>query len=116
MARPRILCLSFDRVVGENRRSALVESGYEVATLLKVQEALSALEQGGFDIVIIGHRFPKDDKTLLAIEAQKRGVKVLLVCGESGDAGIPADARVFALEGALGLLAAIPSLLAARAA
>ncbi|MFY9912125.1 MAG: response regulator [Candidatus Sulfotelmatobacter sp.] len=108
MFSPKILCVSFDRVASENRCSALKEAGYDVTASTDVKEALELLSRETFDAVIVGHRFAKEDRYLLAAQAkEKANTPVVLVCGATSDSEIPATSRVFALEGNTGLLFAL---------
>lgn len=116
MSERRILCVSFDKVASENRRMPLNEAGYDVTATVSVKEALELLNREKFDAVIIGHRFPAEEKYLLAVEAEeKSNTPVLLVCGTTRDSEIPATRRVYALEGNSGLLSALSELFPAKA-
>ena len=106
-----ILCLSFDEPVSTSRRSALEQAGYTVIVTTQAADALELLSSVAFDLMIIGHRFSAADKHNLAAEAREKGIPVLLVCGASDDAEIPADVRVYALEGIAGMVAAVAELL-----
>lgn len=109
-----ILCVSFDKTVSDSRRVLLTEAGYSVTAITSIQEALQLLMAVKFDLVVIGHRFPKINKQQLAIQAREQcKTPVLLVCGASADTDVPADARVYGLEGSEGLLAAVNVLLPA---
>jgi DNA-binding response OmpR family regulator len=112
-----ILCVSFDKVASENRCSSLREAGYETRACTSVQEGLDLLSQEAFDAVIVGHRFSAEERYLLAVVAkEKANTPVVLVCGLTSDSDIPASARVYALEGNLGLLAALSALTPIEAA
>ncbi len=112
MSSPRILCVSFDRVVSELRRNRLMDAGYEVEAVTNPNEGLDLLYRGAYDAVIIGHRFSSEEKYLLAVEAQEKlNTPVILICGATADAEIPATSRVYALEGNIGLLSALARLL-----
>lgn len=106
-----ILCLSFDETVSASRRAALEETGYTVVATTQIADALEILSSVDFDLMIIGHRFPAADKLKLAVEAREKGIPVLLICGASSDAEIPADVRVYALEGIAGLVSTVAMLL-----
>jgi len=61
--------------------------------------------------VIVGHRFSREDKYVVTVEAkEKSDTPVLLVCGTSPDSEIPASGRVYALEGTSGLVDAAVAL------
>lgn len=108
-----ILCLSFDEIVLASRRSALQEAGYTVIATTRTADALEMLSSVAFDLMIVGHRFSVADKHKLAAEAREKGIPVLLICGASSDAEVPADVRVYALEGIAGMVAALTKLLPA---
>ncbi|HEX7422698.1 MAG TPA: hypothetical protein VF311_02255 [Terriglobales bacterium] len=111
MPERRILCVSFDRTVSENRCATLKEAGYDVTATTNVKEAVELLSRERFDAVVVGHRFPAEDKYMLAVEAKERSnTPVLLVCGAAQDSEIPATSRVYALEDSAGLLSALSSL------
>jgi len=117
MFSPKILCVSFDRAVSENRCSNLKEAGYEVTARTSVKEGLELLKGEKFDAVIIGHRFSAQEKYLLAVEAkQSANTRVVLVRGSTQDSEIPATIRVYALEGNTGLLSALSRLFSAKVA
>ena len=108
----KVLCVSFDTTVSDVRCAALREAGYAVIGTTRVKEALDLLSREEFDLVIVGHRFPKADKYVLTVEAEeKENTPVLLVCGASADRDVPAAGRVYALEGTPGLCAAAAALL-----
>jgi CheY-like chemotaxis protein len=112
MRERKVLCVSFDKTVSESRCSLLRQGGYAVTAITSTEEALQLLGTERFDLLVIGHRFPKSNKQGLATQAKEQWkTPVLLVCGASAETEIPADARVYALEGAEGLLAAVRRLL-----
>ena len=111
-----ILSVSFDETVSASRRAALEKAGYAVVATTRIPEALQMLRSVAFDGLVIGHRFSAPDKRKLAMEAAKLGVRAVLVCGASADTDIPADARVYGLEGMAGLLTALSRLLEERVA
>ena len=116
MSERRILCVSFDRTVSENRCATLKEAGYEVTPTTNVKEASELLSRERFDAVIVGHRFPAEEKYVLAVEAgEKLNTPVLLVWGAARHPEIPATSRVYALEGSAGLRSALAALFPAEA-
>ncbi len=111
MPEPKILCVSFDRTVSDNRCATLKEAGYDVVASTNIPMALELLAREKFDAVIIGHRFSTEEKYVLAVEAkEKSNTPVLLVCGGARESEIPATARIYALEGSAGLLPALSAL------
>ncbi len=111
MSSRKVLCISFDRVVSESRCSTLKEAGYEVTARTNINEGLDLLNRERFDAVVIGHRFPTNEKHLLAVHTkEKANTPVVLVCGASAESEIPAASRVYAVEGNTGLLSALSRL------
>jgi DNA-binding NtrC family response regulator len=106
-----ILCVSYDETVSASRRAALEEAGYTVVATTQAAEALQLLSSVGFDLMIVGHRFAIADKHKLAAEAREKGTPMVLICGAAADVDIPADIRIYALEGTAGLVATVAKLL-----
>ena len=80
------------------------------------KEVLDLLSREKFEAVIAGHRFPAEEKYVLAAKTKEKSkARVLLVCGASRDSQIPATSRVYALEGSAGLLSAVSALIPAEA-
>lgn len=117
MPRKRILCISFDKNVSDSRAFALREAGHDVTATTNVEEAFTQLDSIKFDLVIIGHRFEKNDKQVLISEARQRWhTPVLLVCGATAESDLEVDARVFGIQGIDGLMDAVAKLLPKAAA
>ncbi|HYL12014.1 MAG TPA: hypothetical protein VEV41_03210 [Terriglobales bacterium] len=117
MARGKVLCVSFDKMVADNRSAILKEAGYDVTATTLVKNALELLSRDRFDAVIIGHRFSAEERYLLASEAkEKSNIPLVLVCGVSADSEIPAARRVYALEGNAGLLSALSEVIPSEGA
>ncbi len=103
---PKVLCISFDEAVSHARLEMLARLGCEVLATIHPEEAIRLLSAQKFDLVVVGHRFPKTERHHIAETARRKHAHVVLICGAATDADIPADARVFALEGPEGLEAA----------
>lgn len=116
MAENKVLCVSFDKLVSDSRCAALNEAGYGVTATMKIEQAPELLASEPFDVIVLGHRFSEEEKRAVAILAQQARIPVVLVCGASADTNIPADARVFALQGPEGIVSAVNRLVAARKA
>jgi DNA-binding response OmpR family regulator len=113
MPAKKLLCVSFDEAVSETRHEFLRDAGYAVTSVTKVDEAIELLAGETFDAVIIGHRFPRDEKRALATMARENcGTPVVLVRGPGTESDVTADAYVYVLEGTQGILKAVQSLLA----
>jgi DNA-binding response OmpR family regulator len=117
MPEQRVLCVSFDKVVSDSRSAALRAAGFSVTATTRIKEALDLLSRERFDLVVVGHRFSTEDRYVLTVEAQEKSdTPVVLVCGASPDSDMPASARVYALQGNEGLVAAALALLPVGAA
>ena len=116
MTERKILCVSFDKLVSDSRRVALNEAGYSVTATIKIAEAMELLGAEKFDLIVLGHRFPKASKQAVAMLAQQAKIPVVLVCGSGPEMEIPADARVYALHGPEGIVSAAHKLLVAQRA
>src|SRR3954451_24647960 len=64
----RILSVSYDLSLLETRKMLLEQKGYEVVNAHGFSKALTFCCAGGFDLFILGHSIPYDDKLAL-IEA-----------------------------------------------
>lgn len=117
MSQGKVLCLSYNKRVSDDRCSMLMQAGYNVVPCSDVEDALALLDRERFDAVIIGHRFATDDKYLLAVEAQEKwNTPVVLVCGATADSEIPAARRVYALQGHAAVAAALAEVMPVGAA
>lgn len=68
----RILSISYDQALLQTRDMLLTREGYAVESAVGFTAAIRACERGGFDLVIMGHSIPAEDKA--AIIKQLRGV------------------------------------------
>ncbi len=103
---PKVLCVSFDEAVSHARLEMLARLECQVFATIHPEEAIRLLASQKFDLAIVGHRFPKTERHHIVETARRKGAHVILVCGASTDGDIPADLRVYALEGMDGLEAA----------
>jgi DNA-binding response OmpR family regulator len=68
----RILSISYDQALLQTRELMLSREGFEVHSAVGFSAARHACENGKFDLVIMGHSIPAEDKT--AIIEQLRAV------------------------------------------
>ncbi len=109
---PKVLCVSFDKTVSDQRAALLKKNGYNVTSTSWPDEAMRCLCAVKYDLVILGHRLAWSDRRDLAHYAREKcETPVVLVCGATRDSEIPADVRVYAIEGMDGLLEAVEKLL-----
>ena len=71
-AMPRILSISYDKALLHTRAMMLSREGFEVESAVGFTAAIQACEKGKFDLVIMGHSIPSEDKS--AIVKQLRAV------------------------------------------
>ena len=116
MEKARILCVSYDAVVSESRVSALNGAGYEVMGVTNIDRASAVLDSQEFNLVIIGHRFSKADKSRLIAQAEEERIPVLLVCGSYPESDLKVADRVYAIEGVEGMLKKVAGVISLKAA
>ena len=71
-AMPRILSISYDTALLHTRAMLLSREGFEVESAVGFSAAIQACKKGTFDLVIMGHSIPPEDKS--AIIKQLRAV------------------------------------------
>jgi len=69
---PRILSISYDKALLHTRAMMLSREGFEVESAVGFSAAIQACKKGTFDLVIMGHSIPPEDKS--AIIKQLRAV------------------------------------------
>ena len=106
--RKRILSISYDRALLQTRRMLLEEAGFEVISAASFREAFDLCRAGAFDLLIIGHSIPPNDKASM-IAAARRSAKaqVLSIRTDTEPPAQGADFSVFGLEGPKVLLEAV---------
>lgn len=60
-----ILSVSYDMSLLATRKMLLEQKGYAVVNALGFSKALASCRAGGFDLFILGHSIPHDDKLAL---------------------------------------------------
>ena len=61
----RILSVSYDGLLLETRAALLRHEGYDVVSAHGFEESLKCCMQGGFDLFVLGHSIPQEDKLRL---------------------------------------------------
>jgi|SRR3954471_23018552 DNA-binding response OmpR family regulator len=95
---PRILSISYDATLLNVRRQLLEREGYEVVSAEGYVQALKYCNEGRYDLVILGHSIPPDDKqALFEVISRECPVPVVSVRrpGEPDFAGATAVADPF---------------------
>ena len=62
---PRILSISYNKSLLQTRALILSREGFEVESAVGFSAAVHAFENGRFDLVIMGHSIPFDDKATI---------------------------------------------------
>jgi DNA-binding NtrC family response regulator len=87
----RILSVSYDLSLLATRKMLLEQKGYAVESAYGFSKALTACGAGGFDLFILGHSIPHDDKLVL-IEAFRTHCPGLIISLERhGEQLVPSD-------------------------
>lgn len=69
---PRILSISYNEALLQTRALLLSREGFEIESAVGFSAAIHACGKGKFDLVILGHSIPSEDKS--AIVKQLRAV------------------------------------------
>src|SRR5919204_64924 len=112
---PSILSISYDESLLRTREWLLRASGFNVTSALGFTEAAAHCRNSGFDLVIIGHSIPRNDRAALIeqVKAHNHGrILSLRRQGEEPIAGV--DHSVESSEGPDVLLAAVKAALAQK--
>ncbi len=89
----RILSVSYDHSLLTKRRVSLERLGYEVISAEGFADAVSHRNER-FDLIILGHTIPRDEKRIIAAEFVKSGSNArVLSLLRRGDPPIPEAAR-----------------------
>ena len=59
---PRILSISYDKALLHTRELLLSREGFEVKSVVGISAAIQACEKASFNLIIIGHSIPRQDK------------------------------------------------------
>ena len=104
----RILSISYDKVLLLTRQALLEREGFEVRSAYGFAEAMEACQgHDDFDVVIMGHSMPENDKTALVTALRSKCDAPLVSLFKRGDPAMPqADYSVDAHEGPKALLEA----------
>jgi len=76
--RARILYVSYDDKMLIARRALLEQQGYLVSSALGFREAMAACSEGNFNLFVLGHSIPYQDKErLIAVFRNNSGAPIL---------------------------------------
>lgn len=96
----RILVIDDEPLILKTIEKALSKSGYEVTTTSSVEEFLSSVSSGGFDLLIMDVHLGASTRTLLGeVKRVSPEVKILTVSGSvDGSVGSPFLQKPFRIE------------------
>lgn len=69
--RMRILSVSYDEILLRTRHMLLEREGYEVVSAAGFPTSLEKCTQGGFDLFVLGHSIPQEEKAKLVDEFRR---------------------------------------------
>ena len=75
-----VLAVGFDPLLSEPRRSIQTSRGYIITTTESIHAAITAIHQGDFDLIVLGHRLPIEDQKRLTFLIRSSGCLVPVVC------------------------------------
>ena len=87
----RILSVSYDVSLLETRKMLLEQQGYSVVNAHGFSKALAFCRAGGFDLFILGHSIPRDDKLALIESFRAHCPAPILSLERPGEDFVPCD-------------------------
>lgn len=87
----RILSVSYDDILLVTRQMVLEKSGYQVTSALGFTKAVEYCKHSGFDLFILGHSIPDDDKLHLIKTFRETCSAPLLSLDRPGEQRIVCD-------------------------
>jgi DNA-binding NtrC family response regulator len=87
----RILSVSYDASLLATRKMLLELRGYNVSNALGFSKALEHCRAGGFDLFILGHSIPHDDKLALIESFRTYCPAPILSLSRHGEPFVPCD-------------------------
>jgi DNA-binding NtrC family response regulator len=108
-----LLSVGSDPFLMKTRSLVLLKAGYAVRDAMTVRGAMRVFQQGEFDLVLICHTIPEDERLQLmaALKAVSPSVKIITIRKDGEVSAHLADGSVFSLDGAEVLLATIANVL-----
>ena len=107
-----ILSVSYDESLLRTREWILETAGFKVTSAVDFSEAMNHCKSRRFDLVIIGHSIPPDEKRALIEAVTRQNHARLLVLRMPGDERVAGAYSLMASEGPEALIAAVKTALA----
>jgi DNA-binding NtrC family response regulator len=109
---PRILSVSYDEPILRTRQYVLEEAGFEVVSALGFADAAKLTQGGHYDLLLVGHTLPHNDKTaLIRMARQHCDCAVVSIYKHGMPAHPDADFAVDSNDGPRALIAAVKAAL-----
>ena len=107
-----ILSISYDESLLNTREWMLRAEGFKVTSVYSFVEAMRHCHRGGFDLAIMGHSIPHNDKTSLIREFRKHSLAPVLSLVRHGDTPLlEADMSLIASDGPEALILKVKAVL-----
>ena len=101
----RVLCLSYDQPISEERRQALKKAGFDVVATTVVEQAFAVARNQKCHALVIGHHFTDEQTNALIADARSRWhCPVIVITGVGAPSDARADVSVPILSGVMGLV------------
>jgi DNA-binding response OmpR family regulator len=85
---PRILSISYDKALLQTRALMLSRAGFEVESAIGFTAAIQACKKGTFDLVILGHSIPSEDKSEIVNQLKDVCATPVLALQRSNDSAV----------------------------
>ena len=86
----RILSISYDQALLQTRALLLSREGFEVESAVGFTAAIQACKKGTFDLVILGHSIPSEDKSAIVKQLKEVCVTPILALQRSNEPPVTA--------------------------
>jgi hypothetical protein len=87
--RPRILSVSYDPSLLETREFLFAGAGYRVESLVSISDAIAACLARTFDLVVVGHSIPLEQRKVLVKEIHGFCSTPVLALSRPGEPPLP---------------------------
>src|SRR5689334_24298603 len=75
----RILSITYDETLLKTREMILANAGHTVTSAFFIEEARLACQTPGYDLIIIGHSIPREDKLRFIASFRQANPKALVI-------------------------------------
>jgi DNA-binding NtrC family response regulator len=86
---PRILSVTYDPSLARTRELLFTGAGFRVSTYRDVAKAIAACKEISFDLVVLGHSIPLEERKSLVKEVRNHCATPVLALVRHGEAHLP---------------------------